>query len=90
MKFIKQSMINFQSNDNLCGTWIFRPKFLQRFATPRSFMIVYGFLGTIQAMAFIYFVVSLTTMERRFKIPSQTTGIMIEIMFIIQIFYQIK
>jgi len=36
---------------------------------------VYGLLGTIQAMAYIYFVATLTTLEKRFKIPSKTTGL---------------
>ena len=53
----------------------FRPAWLQRFATPRFFLIVYGLLGTIQAMAYIYFVATLTTLEKRFKIPSKTTGL---------------
>lgn len=37
-------------------------------------MIVYGLLGTIQATSYLYFVITLTTIEKRFKIPSQTTG----------------
>ena len=53
----------------------FRPAWLQKFATPRFFLIVYGLLGTIQAMAYIYFVATLTTLEKRFKIPSKTTGL---------------
>lgn len=53
----------------------FRPAWLQKFATPRSFLIVYGLLGTIQSVAYIYFVASLTTLEKRFKIPSKTTGL---------------
>lgn len=53
----------------------FRPAWLQKFATHRSFLIVYGLLGTIQAMAYVYFVATLTTLEKRFKIPSKTTGI---------------
>lgn len=60
--------------DNTCGLGNFRPKWLRRFATVKSFMAVYGLLGTIQAMAFVYLVVTLTTMEKRFKIPSKTTG----------------
>jgi hypothetical protein len=36
---------------------------------------VYGLLGTIQAVAFVYFVATLTTLEKRFKIPSKTTGL---------------
>lgn len=53
----------------------FRPGWLRKYATPRYFLIVYGLLGTIQAMAYIYFVATLTTLEKRFKIPSKTTGI---------------
>lgn len=41
------------------------------------FIIVYGFLGTIQAMSFVYFIVTLTTIEKRFQIPSSTFGIIL-------------
>ncbi|KAH0567005.1 hypothetical protein KQX54_006002 [Cotesia glomerata] len=58
----------------LCGIY---PKWLQKRATPHTFILVYGFLGLVQAMAFIYIVVTLTTLEKRFKIPSQTTGIIL-------------
>lgn len=61
-------------SDELCGIGQFKPKWLKRFANIKSFMTVYGLLGTIQAMAFVYLVVTLTTMEKRFKIPSKTTG----------------
>uniref|UniRef100_A0A182JNE0 Solute carrier organic anion transporter family member n=1 Tax=Anopheles christyi TaxID=43041 RepID=A0A182JNE0_9DIPT len=61
----------------LCGISCWHPAWLQRFATPRSFIVVYGFLGTVQAMAYIYFVITLTTLEKRFKIPSSTTGIIL-------------
>ncbi|XP_014214479.1 solute carrier organic anion transporter family member 4C1 [Copidosoma floridanum] len=58
-----------------CGFWCFYPKWLQNWATSRTFIAVYGLLGTVQSMSFIYIVVSLTTLEKRFKIPSRTTGI---------------
>ncbi|XP_050076984.1 solute carrier organic anion transporter family member 74D [Anopheles maculipalpis] len=61
----------------LCGISCWHPAWLQRFATARSFIMVYGFLGTVQAMAYIYFVITLTTLEKRFKIPSSTTGIIL-------------
>lgn len=57
-----------------CGIGSFKPKWLRKFANVKSFMAVYGLLGTIQAMAFVYLVVTLTTMEKRFKIPSKITG----------------
>lgn len=52
----------------------FRPKWLQKYANFKWFMIIYGLLGTFQATGYMYFVVTLTTIEKRFKIPSQTTG----------------
>ncbi|XP_023287779.1 solute carrier organic anion transporter family member 5A1 [Orussus abietinus] len=55
----------------LCGLY---PGWLRSRANPRNFIAVYGLLGTVQAMAFIYIVVTLTTLEKRFKIPSRTTG----------------
>lgn len=61
---------------NKCGFCGIYPRWLQNWATSRSFIVVYGLLGTVQAMAFIYIVVSLTTLEKRFKIPSRTTGML--------------
>jgi len=57
-----------------CGICGIYPKWLRNRATPKNFIAVYGLLGTVQAMAFIYIVVTLTTLEKRFKIPSRTTG----------------
>lgn len=37
-------------------------------------MIAYGLVGTMQEVAATYLIVTLTTMEKRFKIPSQITG----------------
>lgn len=59
---------------NSCGIFGLSPKWLQKYATSRCFLVVYGLLGTTQAMGYLYFVVTLTTIEKRFKIPSQTTG----------------
>lgn len=73
-----KEQIPFQkTRTNECGLGSCRPKWLQRFATPKSFMTVFGLLGTIQAMAFVYFISTLTTMERRFGIPSKITGLML-------------
>lgn len=57
-----------------CGISCCHSQWLRRFANTRWFMIVYGLLGTIQATSYLYFVITLTTIEKRFKIPSQTTG----------------
>ncbi|CRK86315.1 CLUMA_CG000186, isoform A [Clunio marinus] len=66
------------SSTTSCGlSWLGYPKYLQRFATTRSFILVYGILGIFQAMGYIYFIITLQTMEKRFKIPSQTTGLIL-------------
>lgn len=63
--------------ENGCGASFWHPACLQRFATKKTFIIIYGLLGCVQAMSFVYFVVSLTTLEKRFQIPSSTTGIVL-------------
>lgn len=57
-----------------CGIFFWYPNWMARFANTRCYMIVYGLLGTIQEIGATYLFVTLTTMEKRFKIPSQTTG----------------
>lgn len=63
--------------EHSCGLSRWRPQFLQKFAKMKYFMIVYGLLGTIQAMSFVYFVATLTTLEKRFQIRSEITGLYI-------------
>ncbi|KAK3908254.1 Solute carrier organic anion transporter family member 74D [Frankliniella fusca] len=63
--------------ETYCGLLSWRPGCLRGFATSRTFLVVYGLLGTVQAMAYVYFVATLTTIEKRFKISSRTTGIML-------------
>ncbi|XP_073826986.1 organic anion transporting polypeptide 33Ea [Musca autumnalis] len=65
------------NEQNLCGLAKWHPAWMQRYANSKMFMAVYGLMGTIQAMSYMYFVVTLTTIEKRFKIPSQTTGIIL-------------
>lgn len=59
---------------NLCGIAGWHPEWLQKFANVKVFLIIYGLLGTTQWMAFIYFNATLTTLEKRFNIPSGTAG----------------
>lgn len=69
-----------------CGLGSCRPKWLQKFNSTKGFMFVYGLLGMIQAMSYVYFVSTLSTMEKRFKIQSKTTGLMMSGNEISQIF----
>lgn len=60
---------------NLCGLLGWHPKWLQKFANSNTYLLVYGFLGTTQAMATIYFTSVMTTIEKRFQIPGYLMGI---------------
>lgn len=58
----------------ICGLGCIRAVWMQRFATVKSFITVYSILGMIQSMSYVYFSVTLTTLEKRFKIPGKTLG----------------
>ncbi|KAH8269635.1 hypothetical protein KR018_010959 [Drosophila ironensis] len=61
--------------DTLCGFWIFKGPFIQRFATEKMYVILYGFAGCVLAMTFAYFNGTITTLEKRYKIPTKISGI---------------
>lgn len=63
------------TDDVTCGFWIFKGKFLQRFANQTSYVILYGLAGCMFSMTYAYFNGTITTIEKRFKIPSKNTGI---------------
>ncbi|XP_017054223.2 LOW QUALITY PROTEIN: solute carrier organic anion transporter family member 74D [Drosophila ficusphila] len=64
-----------QSSDTLCGISIFKGPALQRFATAHCFVIIYGIASCFLAMAFTYFTGTITTMEKRFNIPTKISGL---------------
>lgn len=61
-------------NDTVCGIWLFKPKWLQLFASKKVYVIIYGLIGLNQFMVSSYFSGTLTTMEKRFKLSSQMSG----------------
>lgn len=46
-----------------------------RFANKTSYVVLYGIVGCTFAMSHAYFNGTITTIEKRFKIPSRNTGI---------------
>lgn len=46
-----------------------------RFANQTSYVVLYGLVGCIFSMTYAYFNGTITTIEKRFKIPSKNTGI---------------
>ncbi|XP_046672749.1 solute carrier organic anion transporter family member 74D-like [Homalodisca vitripennis] len=63
------------SEETTCGIGCCKGRVLQRFANKKAYVILYGILGCIFSASYSYFNGTITTLEKRFKIPSKTTGI---------------
>nr|CAD7433520.1 unnamed protein product [Timema monikensis] len=63
-------------DNSWCG-WgsCFHPSWMQKFNRPGWYLIVFGLYGWIQCMAGFYFTSTIPTIEKRFKLPSKITGI---------------
>uniref|UniRef100_A0A170VWQ2 Organic anion transporting polypeptide 58da n=1 Tax=Triatoma infestans TaxID=30076 RepID=A0A170VWQ2_TRIIF len=48
---------------------------MQRFANKKAYVFLYGLLGCIFSAAYSYFNGIITTLEKRFRIPSKTMGV---------------
>jgi len=57
-----------------CGIGCCSPNWIQRMATRQAFMMVFSILAIVQGMSWSYFTATITTLEKRFKISSQTAG----------------
>ncbi|KAJ8949649.1 hypothetical protein NQ318_010068 [Aromia moschata] len=63
------------TEETSCGVWFLRGPCLQKFANKKAYVFLYGLLGCVFSAAYAYFNGTITTLEKRFKIPSRTTGI---------------
>ncbi|XP_015609202.1 solute carrier organic anion transporter family member 2A1 [Cephus cinctus] len=63
------------TDDTTCGIWCFKGPTLQRLANKKAYVFLYGVLGCIFSASYAYFNGTITTIEKRFKIPSKTTGV---------------
>ena len=62
------------TDETACGIWCFKGPNLQRFANKKAYVFLYGVLGCVFSASYAYFNGTITTIEKRFKIPSKTTG----------------
>ncbi|GFT65172.1 solute carrier organic anion transporter family member 4C1 [Nephila pilipes] len=63
------------NEDTLCGVGGFHPSWLQRFSTPKAFLVNHSILGVLQGAFFTYLVGCLSTLEKRYAYESKVTGI---------------
>lgn len=60
--------------ETACGIWFIRGSFLQKFANKKAFVFLNGIMGLIMGASYVYFGGTITTIEKRFKLNSKTTG----------------
>ena len=60
-----------------CGIGSWRPKFLQRYATPIWFLVNMSLVGTIQGMTGPLFLSSISTLEKRYAFDSKVSAIIL-------------
>lgn len=58
-----------------CGVGFLQFPWMQKLASKKTYVIVYGIIGTAQFALASYFVGTISTMEKRFQIPSTFSGI---------------
>ncbi|CAG2173637.1 unnamed protein product, partial [Oppiella nova] len=63
--------------DYSCGIFRWRPEWLQKYATPRVFLLVFALLGVIQGANYTYMIASITTLEKRFAFGSKISGLIL-------------
>ncbi|CAG2105376.1 unnamed protein product [Medioppia subpectinata] len=69
-----------------CGLGSWRPEWLQVFATPFWFAIVYALIGVVQTMSTTYLIAVLTTVEKRFAFDSKISGVILIADNIVELF----
>ncbi len=63
-----------ENEDTTCGFWVCRGSFLQKFANKKSYVILFGVLGCLNAASYSYFNGTISTVEKRYGIPSKVVG----------------
>ncbi|GIY86635.1 uncharacterized protein CDAR_468031 [Caerostris darwini] len=63
--------------DTLCGIGNFHPTWLQKFSTPKIFLVNNCILAVFQGAIFSYFVGCLSTIEKRYAFETKVSGIIL-------------
>lgn len=63
-----------ENEDTTCGFWILKGPFLQKFANKKAYVVLFGILGCLYSASYAYFNGIISTVEKRFGIPSKVSG----------------
>ena len=57
-----------------CGFGSWRPQWLQKYASPKVFLVNFSLLAIVQGASFTYLIGSITTLEKRYGFDSKISG----------------
>lgn len=60
--------------DVICGLGCFKPKWIQKYATARVYLVLYSIIGIFSGSYYTYLIGSMSTLEKRFAFKSKTSG----------------
>ncbi|KAK7075238.1 hypothetical protein SK128_013125 [Halocaridina rubra] len=60
--------------DTLCGLGKIRSRYLQKLARPVTYLVISSVVALVQGMFFTYSNATLSTVEKRFRLPSKVSG----------------
>ncbi|XP_071040467.1 solute carrier organic anion transporter family member 74D isoform X2 [Parasteatoda tepidariorum] len=63
--------------DTACGIGHFHPAWLQRFSSPKSFLISNGLLGLLNGATFAHFIGCISTLEKRYAFETKISGLIL-------------
>ncbi|CAG9800804.1 unnamed protein product [Chironomus riparius] len=63
------------NDDTSCGIGFLRGSVMQKLANKKMYVILYGIAGSVFSATYSYFTATITTIEKRYKIPSKNTGV---------------
>lgn len=73
----KSNEDNTDDSDLSCGIGRWRPRWLQRFASPKVFLINFSLVAIFQGASFTYLIGSMTTLEKRYGFESKISGLIL-------------
>ncbi|XP_076338808.1 solute carrier organic anion transporter family member 74D-like [Tachypleus tridentatus] len=76
-KTIFKEELSENNDETQCGIGRFKPKWLQKFANPKVYLINFCLLGFTQGAHFTYLIGILSTIEKRFLFESKITGLIL-------------
>ncbi|KAK9498787.1 hypothetical protein O3M35_003346 [Rhynocoris fuscipes] len=75
-KVNKEIDLDLKEYDTQCGIGGYKPKWLQKLASKKSYVLIYGLLGLYETSLASYYIGIISTIEKRFRFPSSISGLM--------------